>query len=42
MHAAEPGRMSYLRLFAATYRLRWPLIAIGYLSAAVLTLVPAN
>jgi hypothetical protein len=39
MHELRHDRMSAMRVFNATYPLRWPLIVIGYLSAFVLLLV---
>ena len=39
MHAARPDSIASLRLFAATYPLRWLLILIGYVSAGVVGLV---
>ena len=39
MHEARLDPMGALRAFAATYPLRWPLIVIGYASAAVVLVV---
>jgi hypothetical protein len=39
MHSFSSRSIASLRVFAATYPLRWLLIVIGYLSAAVLALV---
>jgi hypothetical protein len=39
MHQGRMDSMGALRAFAATYPLRWPLIVIGYASAAVVLLV---
>jgi hypothetical protein len=39
MHVAASDRIASMRVFNATYRLRWPLIFLGYFSATVLLLV---
>jgi hypothetical protein len=39
MHAMRYDGIGSMRVFNATYRLRWPLIFIGYFSATVILLV---